>query len=241
LLIGVILQFIESNVIGLRAAHYRLRGPDGLAEVSLLPMIHIGSASYYTEVRQRLEKCDVILFEGVRSLPGLIITLAYRLAAHRKRLGLVTQGEALSLSLLRARLVHADANTEEFSVMWSRVPWYQRIILLIGAPLFGLALYLTATRESIGRRLSTEETESREESLGLANFQEIENTFLGARDRRLIESLKSALAENASCTRLGVVYGAAHMRTASRLLDEKYKFRVIESEWIEVFNYQGDA
>jgi hypothetical protein len=236
-LIGVILQFIESSVIGVRAAHYHLRGPEGSTDISLLPIIHIGSAAYYAEVRKRLEECDVILFEGVRSLPVLIITLSYRFAARRKRLELVTQREALSLSSLAARLIHADVDAEQFSVLWSRIPWYQRAILLIAAPTIGLILYLTASRESIGRRLSTEETESREDLLSMQGSSEIETAILIARDLRLVEELNAVFAENGNHKRIGIVYGAAHMRSASRVLTEKYKFQVIESEWIKVFDY----
>jgi hypothetical protein len=235
--IGVILQFIESSAMGLRAAHFRLRGAEGFAEVSLLPVIHIGTAAYYAEVRQRLEQCDVILFEGVRSLPGLILTLSYRLAARRKRLGLVTQQEALPLSQLRARKVHADVDAEQFSVTWSQIPWYQRTALLIATPLFGLGLYLLASRESIGRRLGTEEVESREDILGLGSSPELETALLVARDIRLIDTLNAVLNENGDGKRIAIVYGAAHIRAVSRLLTGKHGFRVIESEWIKVFDY----
>ena len=52
------MQFIESSVIGLRAACHVLRSPEHGAEICLFPMIHIGTANFYAEVRRRLEACD---------------------------------------------------------------------------------------------------------------------------------------------------------------------------------------
>jgi hypothetical protein len=57
------MQFIESSVIGLRAACHVLRSPEHGAEICLFPMIHIGTANFYAEVRRRLEACDLLLFE----------------------------------------------------------------------------------------------------------------------------------------------------------------------------------
>ena len=71
----------------------------------------------------------------------------------------------------------------------------------------------------------------------MQSSSEIETAFLIARDLRLVEELNVVLTGNGNYKRIGIVYGAAHMRAVSRALTEKYKFRVIKSEWIKVFDY----
>src|SRR6476660_8310063 len=123
-------------MLGLRASHYRLVSPLVKPQFLLFPMIHIGSADYYREVRSRLDGCDVILFEGVRSVRVKALTLSYSLMTRRKRLGLVTQ-HALRLEECRAKLLHADVTKGEFVEGWLRIPWYWRIMISTVGPLFG--------------------------------------------------------------------------------------------------------
>ena len=146
------MHFIESSVIGLRAACHVLRSSEQEPEVCLFPMIHVGSANYYAEVRRRLEKCDLLLFEGVRDFRARILSLSYSIAARSRRLNLVTQRDALVVPLVQQQRIRADVSTEQFAAAWRGVPWYQRLGLLLGAPVFGCWVYLTASRESIGRR-----------------------------------------------------------------------------------------
>lgn len=86
-------------------------------------MVHIGSPTYYQELQKRLANCDAIVYEGVHSLRGRILTLSYAIVARRKRLGLATQRTALLLSQFHAKLIHADVTAEELSRDWVRMPW----------------------------------------------------------------------------------------------------------------------
>lgn len=230
------MQFVESSVIGVRAAYIRLSAGSSRPDVCLFPMIHIGSAAYYAEITRRLGACDLVLFEGVRSLRSWVLTRAYAIATLRKRLNLVQQRDALLMPLLQQRKIHADVSADEFAVAWKRVPLYQRMLFLLGAPLYGLWVYLTGTRQSIGRRLNTEEVESNRDFERFERAPELEKAMISDRDARLIEELSAVLAGGGHA-RIGIVYGAAHMRIVSRLLTAKYNYRVVESEWITVFGY----
>lgn len=231
------MQFIESSILGVRSAYHRLSAGSSRPDVCLFPMIHIGTPAYYAEVKRRLETCDVVLFEGVRSFRVWMLTRAYSIASRRKRLGLVQQRDALIGPLLQLRKIHADVNSAQFALAWGRVPLWQRVLLLLGAPLYGFWVYLVGTRQSIGRRLSIEELESQRDYERFEAAPELEKALIDTRDARLIEELTSALAPDSAHTRIGVLYGAGHMRAVSRLLAEKYKYRVVESEWITVFDY----
>jgi hypothetical protein len=230
-------QFIESSVIGVRAACLRLSAGPEHPDVYLFPMIHIGSPGYYAEIKRRLDACDVVLFEGVPSFRVWVITRAYSIATYRKRLGLVLQRDALAVPLMQQRKIHADVNEEQFSAAWREIPFYQRALLLIRAPIYGLWLYFTATRHSIGRRLNTEEVESHRDFRRFEATPELENMIQTTRDVRLVEELSAAVEQSDPQTRIGIVYGAGHMRIVSRLLTSKYRYRVTESEWIMVFDY----
>ena len=200
-------------------------------------MIHIGSASFYSEVRSRLSVCDQILFEGVRSVRGRILTLSYRLVARRKRLGLVLQSAALPLKDIGAQLIRADVTSEEFEADWERIPWHSRLAVAVCAPLFGVYQYLTATRESIGKRLSTEDVRSRDD-LDLRESQPaLHAAIIDRRDTRLTAALEAALSDVGKPSAVGVIYGAGHISSATDLLMSKHGFRVVHAEWLTVFDY----
>lgn len=231
-----IVQFIESNVFGVRAALYSLVRTAGAPRFLLFPMIHIGSPDYYSQVHKKLDECDVILFEGVRTFRARVLALSYRIVARRRRLGLVVQDASL-LRGIRGRLVHADVAPGEFSAKWSRIPLYARLAILLIAPLYGGYRYLTATKESIGKRLKSEDLASVEEVLRGDIAPGLDEAIMTSRDAKLVAAIKSIMAPGIPPTTVGIVYGAGHMKAVTRLLMEKHQYRVNESEWITVFDY----
>ena len=200
-------------------------------------MIHIGSAEFYQAVRQRIERCDVVLFEGVRSAAVKTLTTSYTLAARSKRLGLVAQRDALPIAQIKARKVHADSSTQEFEAAWALVPWRWRLAATVWAPLYGMWLYFTASRETIGRRLGTEDLEARKDIERFEDLPEFEDAIATKRDVRLVAAIVRLLERPGDHASAGVIYGAAHMRHVTRVLVEKYGYRVVESEWLNVFQY----
>lgn len=200
-------------------------------------MIHVGASEYYAEVSRRLTTCDVVLFEGLGSAQSWWITRSYAIATRRQRLGLVLQRDAIDRGLLKSRGIHADVTTEQFLASWAEIPLLQRLALLVICPLYGVWVYLTGTRESIGRGMSREEVESQRDVDLRENMLELTDAILTSRDAKLIAELSAAIEKNAAGSRIAVIYGAGHMRVVSRLLTGKYKYRVVVSEWITVFGY----
>jgi hypothetical protein len=231
------LQYIENSAIALRAAHYTLAGNLPGLTVQLFPMIHIGSSMFFSAVQARLNTCDVVLYEGIRSPGAWILTLSYRIVARRKRLGLITQSQGLSMKNLRSMLLHADVDAKEFGIAWARIPWYWRLGILTVAPLFGVIRYLTATRESIGKHLSLEDVPSRNDTDRGDGPPGLEHALGASRDTKLIAALEAQLASAGRAKSVGVLYGAAHMKAVTDLLIVKYGFRVIAAEWLEVIDY----
>ena len=231
------MQFIEASALGVRAACYRLTSARHSIEICLFPMIHVGTADYYQAVRARLETCDVILFEGVRSRVSGILVKSYEWAVRRERLGLVTQRAALPLRALGKTLIHADSTTAEFESDWSAVPWHWPLPITLLAPLVGAHLFLTASRESIGSRLQTEDLPSEEDMQRGEDAPEYEAALITQRDSRLVKTIAKLLAQPGGASRAGVVYGAAHMRAVTRFLLDAHAYRVAHGEWIDVFRY----
>src|SRR5258708_1843843 len=230
------LQYIEDSALALRAAHYTLAGHIPGPMVQLFPMIHIGSPGFYAAVQARLNTCDVILYEGVRSPSGWILTLSYRIVARRKRLGLITQSQGLSMKMLRGKLLHADVTAAEFGVAWARIPWHWRLVILTVAPLFGAIQYLTASGESIGKHMSLEDVPSRNDMERSNGPPGLEHALGASRDAKIIAALEAQVTAVGNTKSVGVLFGAAHMKVVTDLLIVKHGFRVTPAGWLEGSN-----
>ena len=232
-----LVQYIENNVLGVRAALYRLTRASGSPKILLFPMIHIGHPDYYVHIQQKLQGCDAILFEGVNTFRARIVTLSYRLLARRRRLGLVVQSNSMLFAGVREHLIHADVAPGEFNENWARVPWLFRIGILILGPLYGAYLYCTASRESLGRKMKTEDLPSSDDVMSGELAPGYEEVILLSRDKKLVTAIEALVTQAAPPSTVGIVYGAAHMKAVTAVLMEKYRYRVEGSEWLTVFPF----
>lgn len=201
-------------------------------------MVHIGSPEYYSHVHKSLDACDVVLFEGVRTFRARVLALSYRFVARRKRLGLVSQGASL-LRGIRGQLIHADVAPGEFSDNWARIPWHFRLMILLIAPVYGGYRYLTATKESIGKQMESEDVESSEQSIRGEIAPAFDEAILASRDAKLVATLKSVVDSANPPATVGIVYGAAHMKAVTAILMGVYHYQVERSEWLAIFDYDS--
>ena len=231
------MQFIEKNSFNVRSAIYRLKKGDGQVEFILFPMIHIGEKDYYREVHRRLAECDVILVEGVVSKKAAILTLSYRAIEKIKRLSLVTQS-ALKLSDFGEKVVNVDMNTHEFEIAWSNLPLGTRAMLFFVIPFYAIYLYLFGTRNMIAEKIACEDLPSRDEILQSDDgWEKIDALIVGRRDQKLIGALEKFQAENdGKKSWVGLVYGATHMRAVSKFLLHESGYKIVNAEWVTVFN-----
>ena len=118
------MQIIDSNDFNLRTAAYLLKNQD--LEFLIIPVLHIGSTEFYQEVITELNKCDLILFEGV----GLKKLKGFRRAYQQfaKRVGLVYQGDEINMKRFGAKLIHADFNRNIAEQEWKRIPLISRLL-----------------------------------------------------------------------------------------------------------------
>lgn len=192
-------------------------------------MIHIADSSFYSAIRGRLSSCDAVIVEGVRGFQTTLVTLAYRIPAKRRSLGLVLQSDALRRSDLPGVTIHGDMDAKSFALSWSGIPWMQRMAALVLAPLYGVVLYLFASREYFTRRGSVDSLARRLDH-PLTQVQEL---IVDERDQRLIETIESCLAERRDEQRkVAILFGGGHMPAVMGVLASRYGYRVVNSEWI---------
>ena len=227
------MQIIESTPFGVRSAMIRLgceaTGPD----VLLFPMIHVGEREFYEDVASRAEECDLILCEGVKSPTVSLLTAAYRYFAQNPNLGLVLQS-SVKLDGLEDRILHADVAAADFDKRWAQLPFEQRVLFPLAAPVAGLYLRFFGTKSFISSFLGLNLQESRDELLRDEVFPDAEEITMDWRDRHLVQVLDRE-CERLGEGRIGVMFGAAHMRAVLRHLMRQRAYKVINMEWMTVF------
>lgn len=231
------MQIIETSYLGVRSAFFRLEGGSGTPAFCLFPMVHIGEQAYYDEVNRRLEKCDLILYEGVKSRSVARLTYAYRSLAKSPRLRLVTQ-DAMKLDHLADRLVHADVSGDDFESRWSKLGLGLRGAAQLAAPIVGLYWRHLATRQAIATYLGLNLLKSRDEILLGDNMDAMNEVLVTWRDQHLIEVVEEHRRRyQGRSLSIALVFGAEHMRAVIRHLTRAPDpgYRVASSEWMMVF------
>jgi hypothetical protein len=232
------MQFIEKNDLNVRSAIYRLKKEDDGLEFILFPMIHVGSKEFYDEVSQRLEECDLILAEGVNSGKVSLLTLSYRIVKKIRRMDLVTQTEGMNVSSFREKIINTDMEGRAFDEHWSSLALALKAQIFFLMPVYVVYLFLFGTRETIAETIALEDLPSTEEILFQdEDFEKLDSLLVGERDRNLIRHIENLhQANHKDKKRVGVVYGAMHMRNITSFLLHKLKYKIAKAEWVTVFD-----
>jgi hypothetical protein len=232
--VGCQVQIVEASAFGVRSVIMTLVHPASQVRFMLFPMVHIGERDFYHQVQRRLAECGLILLEGVKSRRVRHLTLIYSLVANARRLGLVTQRQALDLAQLRDRIVRSDMDGREFDRRWSLLAGTVRAALLVMAPLIGLAIRWLASREQIGRHFGVDLLPSSDEILADDDLPGLMNILLHARDQVLLRHVGDVAVERRT---IAIVYGAAHMRAVIRQLLGPAGYRIERTEFVTVMSY----
>ena len=202
----------------------------------LFPMIHLGAPSFYAEVARRLSRCDLILTEGVGGRRTSIVTLSYRLAGRIRRFGLVEQRHALQLRGLGVPLENVDATAAQFGRSWQKAPQYIRLLLLVGAPLFGLWLAISGSRSFIARHMEVNDVPDPDDAFMPDAVAAIYAAVVHDRDRLLCTAIAREAAMTPDRTKtIAVLWGAGHMPAVVHLVLGPLGYRVAIAEWVTVF------
>lgn len=212
-----------------------LSRPGSPVRFVLFPMLHLGSPGFYRAVRRQLERCDVVVVEGVGGRKASVITLAYRIGGRVRRDGLVDQGRGLDLTGLEGRIIRPDLTAAQFASGWRKVSRQIRWLFLAAAPVLGVWLAIAGPRRVLGRDLGMDDLPTREEEQRSDALPGLDEAFLGDRDRALCRELERLAADTGTAATVGVCWGAAHMRAVIPLLLSRLGYRITEATWITVF------
>lgn len=235
------MQLIEVSVTGVRSAVITFRRPDTGLRFLLFPMVHLGTPAYYQEVTERLRDCQVVVAEGVGggrlSVVGAL-TMAYRIPARNKRLGVVVQDIDLrALAAAGAEVIVPDMTAERFRRGWRTVPLVQRLAVLALVPVFAIALRLAGTKRVFDRYLATEDLPSLDGQNAEELMPKLTALLTDDRDQIVSAALRSlAQARSGEDVAVGVVYGAAHMPAVVRELTGQ-GFVPRRAEWLSVLAF----
>ena len=229
------MQFTEKNSFNLRAAVYSLKKDPTALEFMIFPMIHVGSREFYQEISRRLASCDLILVEGVKSRNVAILTLSYRVIKKIRRMDLITQHEGIRLDEFRNKILNTDMDGDAFDERWSALPLALRVQLFLMVPVVVVYLFIFGTRESLAENLVVEDLPSPEEVLN--EDEGFNSLVIEERDRKLLEHIANVNNERSQTSqRIGIVYGASHMRCVMAFLMQKLNYRVVKADWVKVFD-----
>ncbi|MEL6925092.1 MAG: hypothetical protein AAFO94_13670, partial [Bacteroidota bacterium] len=220
--------FLESTHFFVRTVAFEFvnRDPAVRLRFRLMPMIHVGSAQYYEQVFDYLNECDEVLYEGVRSKKRSFSSYYFKWVA--KRLGLVSQTEALPLRKLKGRLIHADysqkENEQQIALLSTKERLYMRMVLP-----FRRILDL---RESIQSRAMLAKcfmtsAEDAYRAYGPVRDEPgtYENYLLHQREQIVFDHIRQKMRTETALPKLvGIIYGAGHMDAIARYLIDQYHF-----------------
>ncbi|RZQ61710.1 hypothetical protein [Amycolatopsis suaedae] len=226
------MQIVDVSTLWVRVVVTRMRRAGTPLEFVLFPMLHVGEARYYAEIRRRIAECDVVVAEGMpRSAQTALLTAVYRVMRFKR--GLVVQN--LRLAELDIPLVRPDMTAGQLRESWRRVPWTSRVLMWSLIPVAALLVLLTGTRATMARHAAVDDDTIVDEAGELPPG--MEELVVDERDRLLVDALFT-LHERRSAEplRVAVVYGAGHMPAVVGALMKRYRYVPRDAEYVTAFS-----
>ncbi len=233
------------------------RSPDGKARVALAGAVHIADAGYFQELQSRLDRYDVVLFEGVGNAAEPEVA-----ARAEKRLGFIGQlqlqmGDLLDLTFQKDGIDYSRESFRNADLGWAELQGEldergQTLVpmeglLRLAAPLMRWTMSAQAKLwEQSGQKekASTEMKRSLAgvlanadqflEQLGMHDPNQRDDVIISVRNDAALRELDVALAEE-DTRNIVVFYGAGHLPDLHRRLVER-GFRLCGWSWIDAWH-----
>ncbi|MDZ4852244.1 MAG: family 16 glycoside hydrolase [Pirellulaceae bacterium] len=231
------------------------------AEIDLIGAVHVGERSYYRELNQRFKSYDALLFE-------LVADPNVRLSDRKKDRGVYNPLSAMQVGMKDAlnltfqldevdyaakNFVHADMTPDEFMedmkkrkdgflTMFARV--LGSSIAAQGSPEVAgadgrmIAALMSKNRPIALRQVMAEQFDSMEIQLSGLEDGQGKSTLLTERNRKVMEVLEKQL--KLGKRKLGIFYGAAHLKDMDRRLVDDFKAVRGDVEWLDAWLLSDD-
>jgi len=250
----------DGEPLSMQLAIVQYGSSDSNTTVDLISAVHIADKAYYQELNQRFQQYDALLFELVtpdsgslpgnsssNSEPGFNLISMFQ-GWMKTGLGLSFQLEEVDYSL--ENMVHADMTASEFSAsMEAR-----------GESLFTMfvKMWRAGMQQSLQRPASSSDfdffraffSSNREQALKQVvakDFLEMEllesvlskgdgSTLLTERNKKALQVLRDEIANGQQ--KIGIFYGAAHMRDMSKRLASDFGLTAQSITWLDAWDLQ---
>lgn len=229
------MNFYESSNFGLRVTIYDLKSAlFNNIEIRLVPMVHIGEKTYYEEIETKLSESDIILYEGLKMQNNRLRIENRKILANR--LGLVTQSK-MNLKQFKEKLIHADLDPDTAKLKWTKLPIIDRLKSNFFFPVYMYFQDRTLTRSKFVKYfMKSNEDIDKSEGPMFDKKGRLQNYFHYERDKILFSKIDQTIEKNKVGTKhISIVYGAAHMKSIFRYLNNKYEYQVIKGAFVDVF------
>ena len=234
------MEFVESTSFFLRTIMFDfiVKDPKIKLQFRLVPMFHIGSASYYQEVEYVLKECDEILYEGLE-LKKLKWTFdSFKLIA--KKLNLVTQSQSLSLKSLDIPLIHSDLDKENGNIAWRKLNIKEKLKLQFEDLILLFRCYSQLNRKMFLKVFMS----AYAEPVHIYGPKEIDNDtqeylIFAKREQVVFDIIEQKMKEEyMQEKKVAIIYGAGHMKSIARFLIDRYRFVPTNGRFLKVFNVE---
>lgn len=153
-----------------------------------------------------------------------------------RHLALLEQRHALQLRGLGVPLENVDATAAQFGRSWRKAPQYIRLLLLVGAPLFGLWLAISGSRSFIARNMEVNDLPDPDDAFMPDAVAAIDAAVVHDRDRLLCTAIAREAAMTPDRTKtIAVLWGAGDMPAVAHFVLGPLGYRVAIAEWVTVF------
>ena len=208
------MDVIHAGPLGVRSAVFELRSKNTPCRFTVYPMIHVGDASFYRAVADRLAGHDLIVGEGIRGPSRItsLITLVYD----------------VGVPVLRP-----DMTGSEVDQGWRRIRLAEHAMWCAALPVATLYLGLFASRALIARHVHLDDDVLDVEE---PNVLELHDLIVDQRDALLCEALTQIHTERCEeDVNVAVVYGASHVPPLVTHL-RRHGYVPYPGEWLQVFS-----
>ncbi len=242
--------------VALQTAVVTYRGEErGGPEVALVGAVHIAEPEYYSRLNQLFRQYDALLYEMVmdpqEGIPDPeergVSPVSTIQVGMKDALGLTFQLDEIDY---RAdNFVHADMTPQEFfETMKKREEGIlQMLFRSIGSGLAQqgsgksndldvLAALMSKDRQKALRRAMAEQMEMMDGQMAALTGEDGKSTLITERNAKAFQVLDAQI--KAGKKKIGIFYGAGHLKDMHRRLVEKYGLHPVKVEWLDAWHLQ---
>lgn len=224
-------------------------------KVTLIGAVHIGEADYYSRLNQLFRSYDALLFEMVMD-PDMGVPDPEERGVSPVSTIQVAMKDALELTFQLDEIdykadnfVHADMTpTEFFETMQKREEGLMQMMLRsIGSSLAMqssgqnsdvalLAALVAEDRAKAMRRAFADQMRMMDGQMAAITGEDGKSTLITERNAKAFEVLDEQM--EAGKKKLGIFYGAGHLKDMHERLVEEYGMQPVKTEWLDAWELQ---